>query len=47
MKGDLARGQRFEDVSYIDFGAAGDTYMKSRKGKVDKFFQKLKNCFAR
>ena len=47
MKGDSPRGQGFNDVSYINFGAAGDTDMKIQKKKVNKLFQKLKNCFAR
>jgi hypothetical protein len=47
MEGHPARGQGFNNISYIDFGAAGDTYTKIWKGKVDKVFQKLKHRFAR
>jgi hypothetical protein len=41
-----ARGQRFKDISYVEFWSACDTYMKIGKGKVDEILQKLKHHFA-
>jgi len=47
MEGYLARGQRLEDTSYVDFWPTRDTYMKIWYMKVDEFLHKLKNPFAR
>jgi hypothetical protein len=47
VKGHSARGQRFEDISYVDFGVTGDTYTKIWNMKLDEFLQKLKHPFAR
>src|SRR5580658_5040024 len=40
------RGQGLNGISYIDLGAAPDTYMKIWKAKVDEFLQKLKHPLA-
>jgi hypothetical protein len=42
-----ARGQRLEDISYVNFWATCDTYMKVWYMKVDKLLHKLKDPFAR
>jgi len=47
MEGHLGMRQRLEDISYIDFWAACDTYVKTRKAKVDKLLHELKNPITR
>jgi hypothetical protein len=47
VKRNPTRGQRFDNLSYIDFWSARDTNMKIRKGKFDEFLQKLKHLFPR
>jgi hypothetical protein len=47
VEGHSARGQTFKDVSYVDFGAACNTYVKFREIKVNELLQKLKNLVAR
>jgi len=42
-----ARGQRLKDISYVNFWATCDTYMKVWYMKVDELIHKLKNPFAR
>jgi hypothetical protein len=46
MKRYSTRGQRVEDLSNVDFGAAGDTNMKMWKAKIDEFLNKPENPFA-
>src|SRR5229473_5630727 len=41
-----ARGQRLEDISYVDFWPTCDTYMNIWYMKVDELLHKLKNSFA-
>jgi hypothetical protein len=43
MEGHSARGQRLENISYVNFWAACDTYMKIWKVKVNKLLHKPKN----
>jgi hypothetical protein len=46
MKRHSTRGQRVEDISNVDFGAAGDTNMEMREAKIDEFLNKPENPFA-
>jgi hypothetical protein len=43
----LARSQGLKDVSYVNFWATCDTYMKVWYMKVDELLHKLKDPFAR
>ena len=47
VKGHPTRGQRFEDISYVNFWATRDTYTKIWKTKLDEFLHELKHAFAR
>jgi hypothetical protein len=47
VKGYSERGQRFKDITYVEFWSARDTNMKIVKGDIDELFQKLKHQFAR
>jgi len=42
-----ARGHELKDISYVNFWATCDTYMKVWYMKVDEILQKLKDAFAR
>jgi hypothetical protein len=47
VEGHLTRGQRLENVSYVNLWAACDTYMKFRKAKINQLLHKLKDMVAR
>jgi hypothetical protein len=47
MKGHSARSQRLDDISYVDFRATCDTYMKIWQMKVSELLHKLKDLVAR
>jgi hypothetical protein len=42
-----AGSQRLEDISYVNFWATCDAYMKVRYVKVHELLHKLKDPFAR
>jgi hypothetical protein len=46
VKGHPERGQRFDGISYVNFGATRDTDMKFWKAEADEVLQKLKHPFA-
>jgi hypothetical protein len=47
VDGHSAKGQRLEDISYVEFRATSDTYMKVWNVKLDELLHKPKNTVAR
>src|SRR5229473_4285547 len=47
VEGHFERGQRLEDISYVEFWSTSDTYTKGWNLKVDQLLHKSKNTVAR